>query len=117
VKDRRLFVCPDHRDPPGIQTVSSYWYGLSGDRLRNSRQPLGARSVIMYCAEHHTLGEAVTRLTRRPQAGIYGGVLPVLRQDGSAELMAAERVKVRLQPMPHGKPWFGGSVIVLEFPE
>jgi prepilin-type N-terminal cleavage/methylation domain-containing protein len=117
VKDRRLFFCPDHRDPPGITMLSSYRYEMSGDRLRHGRQPLGPRSVIVYCGEHQTLGDAVWRLTRLPRAGIYSGVFPVLRQDGSAELLPAARVSVRLQPMPRGEPWFGGSAMVLEFPE
>jgi hypothetical protein len=113
LKDERLWVCPAFEAPPGMQVAISYAYLLDGDRLRDSDRPVGARSVIIYCDEHRRF---VDRSRAEERAGLhrFEGIFPVLRQDGAAERIPAERVQVRERPSAR-EP--ASAQVMLEFPD
>jgi prepilin-type N-terminal cleavage/methylation domain-containing protein len=117
-KEPRIFFCPSFRPRPRIHMLSSYMYLLNGNRLRNSGLEPGSRSVIVCCLTHRRLIQGARLRSGQPYPSTdYTGTYAVLRHDGSAQLIPADKVPVRTQRTSLPGARVSSGIEVLEFPE
>jgi prepilin-type N-terminal cleavage/methylation domain-containing protein len=114
LKEERLWVCPSHQAPPGMQVAISYMNRLNGDHLWDTGKELGPRSVIVYCDSHIKIEGYDRQHGGNP---ISSGDYAVLRHDGAAELIPADKVNSIEKPIPATSPGGPSADVVLEFPE
>jgi hypothetical protein len=87
---------------------------LNGDHLWDTGKELGPRSVIVYCDSHLKIEGYDRQHGGKP---ISSGDYAVLRHDGAAEPIPADKVNSIEKPIPATSPGGPAADVVLEFPE